>query len=71
MKRLMLTAVLATLLAAPLAACKKPDKAALEACLTDKAALKDGDGCKACCKKAGSNGHTFSNFGKKAECKCM
>ena len=69
MTKLTLTALLAALAFTSLTGCKG-NKEALEKCKTDEAALKDSDGCSACCKAAGSNGHTYMNMGE-ASCECM
>lgn len=53
-----------------LSGCGGPDKAKMEACTKDPAALKDGDSCKKCCAKAGANGHAWIGMGE-ASCKCM
>jgi hypothetical protein len=50
--------------------CGGPDKAKMEACTKDPAALKDGDGCKACCKEAGASGHAWMGLDEPS-CSCM
>ena len=47
-----------------------PDKAKMEACTKDTAALKDAASCKKCCKATGAVGHTYSKIRDRAECTC-
>ena len=73
MKRLILLAFSALFLLGAGCGEKKadgPDKAKMEACTKDSAALKDAAGCKKCCKATGAVGHTYSKVPGRTECTC-
>jgi hypothetical protein len=74
MKRIMLAVVCVVMLGGLALGCGMgPDKAKMEACKTDPAALESSDGCSACCKGAGAAGHSFMGAfgGNAAKCECM
>jgi hypothetical protein len=73
MRRLMLALACAVLLGGLALGCGGPDKAKMEACKTDSAALGGSDACSACCKAAGAAGHSYMGGfgGMQAKCECL